>query len=188
LSAPGVILDAGPLDSLLAFSKSQPLAAFPATPERTDISTSLFLVHPSVGDYRKLRDLRATQPMTDLHLFRNSFSAPDSLLSTWSLSLGNLVYESGALRDAIDGFNASIFIEATAYVRLSDPELPGPEYDVPFYDRVRVRPKNEEAGAVWAKLYETFRERRMEICGLDLETWAPVKLQTEAAEAAEDEG
>ncbi|KAF2803630.1 uncharacterized protein BDZ99DRAFT_576105 [Mytilinidion resinicola] len=185
LAAPGVILDAGPLDSLLAFSKSQPLAAFPATSERNDISTSLFLVHPTVSDYRKLRELRATEPMSDLNLFRKSFSAPESLLSTWSLSLGNLVYESGTLRDAIDGFNATVFIEATAYVRLSDPELPGPEYDVPYYDRVRLRPQNEEAGAVWAKLYETFRERRMEICGLDLETWTTPVLQAEEASQEE---
>lgn len=117
--------------------------------------------------------------MTDLDLFRKSFPVPDSLLSAWSMSLGNLFYESTWLRNSIEGFNSTIFTEATAYVHLSDPELPGPEYDVPYYDRVRIRPKNEEARVVWEKLYETFRQRRMEICGLDLETWNSPVLQAE---------
>jgi hypothetical protein len=115
--------------------------------------------------------------MTDLDLFRKSFSAPESLIPQWSLSMGNVVYESQNLRNAIDGFNATIFEGATTYVRLSDPEIPGPEYDVPYYDRVALRPKNDEARAAWEKLYERFRQRRMEICGLDLEVWTKPMLQ-----------
>ncbi|KAF2187461.1 glycosyltransferase family 8 protein [Zopfia rhizophila CBS 207.26] len=177
LQGPGMLLDASALDSLLAFSKSEPMAAYPATPERKDLSTSLLLVHPSIEDFRRLKDVRASKPMTDLDLFRQSFSVPESLISKWSLSMGNVIYESPSLRDAIDGFNATIFEEATAYVRLSDPEIPGPEYDVPYYDRVAIRPNNNEARAVWEKLYERFRQRRMEICGLDLEVWTKPMLQ-----------
>lgn len=179
LSSPGLLLDASPLDSLLAFSKSEPVAALPANAERKELLTSLLLIHPSADNYSRLRELRSTQPMTDLDLFRKSFPVPDSLLSSWSMSLGNLFYESTSLRNSIEGFNSTIFTEATAYVRLSDPELPGPEYDVPYYERVRIRPKNEEARFVWEKLYETFRQRRMEICGLDLETWSSPVLQAE---------
>lgn len=179
LSSPGLLLDASPLDSLLAFSESEPVAALPANAERKELLTSLLLIHPSAENYSRLRELRSTQPMTDLDLFRKSFPVPDSLLSSWSMSLGNLFYESTSLRNSIEGFNSTIFTEATAYVRLSDPELPGPEYDVPYYDRVRIRPKNEEARFVWEKLYETFRQRRMEICGLDLETWSSPVLQAE---------
>ncbi|OCK82984.1 glycosyltransferase family 8 protein [Lepidopterella palustris CBS 459.81] len=187
MSAPGILLDASPLDSLLAFSKSEPIAAFPSNEERKDISTSLLLIHPSMENYRRLKDLRSREPMTDLDLFRKSFSAPESLLSTWSLSMGNLFYESTSLRNSIDDFNSTIFIDATAYVRLSDPELPGPEYDVPFYDKAQIRPKNEEARMVWEKLYETFRQRRMEICGLDLEIWSRPLLQAENGDDEADE-
>ena len=171
-----MLLDASALDSLLAFSKSEPMAAYPATPARDSLSTSLLIVHPSKNNYGQLKELRRSQPMTDLELLRKSFAVPESLISQWSLSMGNVVYESQNLRDAIDGFNATVFEAATTYVRLSDPELPGPEYDVPFSDRVALRPKNEEARGAWERLYERFRQKRMEVCSLDLETWTRPEL------------
>jgi hypothetical protein len=129
------------------------------------------IVHPSNQVYRQLKELRTSQHLPDLSLFRKSFAAPESLMSEWSLSIGNVVYESQRLRDAVDGFNETVFKEATTFVRLSDPELPGPEYDVPYYLRVELRPENAEARETWEDLYERFRQRRMEVCGLDLEYW-----------------
>ncbi|KAF2205253.1 hypothetical protein GQ43DRAFT_460071 [Delitschia confertaspora ATCC 74209] len=183
LQGPGLLLDASALDSLLAFSKSEPMAAYPATPDRKDLSTNLLLVHPSAETYRQLKESRSSQPMTDLDLFRQSFSVPESLISQWSLSIGNLIYESTRLRDAIDGFNATVFEEATAYVRFSDPEIPGPEYDIPYFEKAAIRPKNNEARAVWEGLYEKFRQRRMEVCGLDLEVWSKPMLEPEMSES-----
>lgn len=174
-----MLLDASALDSLLAFSKSEPMAAYPATPERTDMSTSLLMIHPSQQSYSQLRALRASKPTTDLDMFRKTFTVPESLISEWSLSMGNVVYESQNLRTASDGFNATAFEQATTFVRLSDPELPGPEYDVPFAERARLRPQNEEAQEAWSKLYERFRQQRMEVCGLDLETYRPVSVSGE---------
>jgi len=182
LQGPGVLLDASALDSLLAFSKSEPMAAYPATPERTDMSTSLLLIHPSQQSYNQLRTLRASTPTSDLNMFRKTFSVPDALISEWSLSMGNVVYESHQLRSAPDGFNATAFEKATTFVRLSDPELPGPEYDVPFAERAKLRPKNEEAQEAWSKLYERFRQQRMEVCGLDLETYQPILVSGGADE------
>ncbi|KAH7355486.1 hypothetical protein BKA66DRAFT_274708 [Pyrenochaeta sp. MPI-SDFR-AT-0127] len=176
LQGPGVLLDASALDSLLAFSKSEPMAAYPATPERADLSTSLLMIHPSQESFNQLKTIRASRPTTDLNLFRSTFAAPESLISEWSLSMGNVVYESQSLRSAADGFNATAFEEATTFVRLSDPELPGPEYDVPYSDRVKLRPENEQAQEAWSKLYERFRQRRMEVCGLDLEVYQPIVL------------
>ncbi|KAH7063872.1 hypothetical protein BKA63DRAFT_526325 [Paraphoma chrysanthemicola] len=176
LQGPGVLLDASALDSLLAFSKSEPLAAFPATPERTDLSTSLLLVHPSQDKFRQMKDLRASKPVTDLQLFRETFKAEESLIAEWSLSMGNVYYESQQLREPVDDFNSTAFVESTTYVRLADPELPGPEYDMPYADRVKLRPKDQQAEEVWSGLYEKFRQQRMEVCGLDLETYSPVVL------------
>jgi hypothetical protein len=189
LDGPGVLLDASALDSLLAFSKSEPMAAYPATPERTDMSTSLLLVHPSHESFRQLKEARSSNPVTDLDLFRQTFAAPQSLISEWSLSMGNVVYESQRLRDAGDGFNLTAFEGATTYVRLSDPELPGPEYDVPYSDQIHIRPKDEQAREAWEKLYERFRQRRMEVCGLDLEYWVKaVQAEGGAAGDARDGG
>ncbi|KAH7076247.1 hypothetical protein FB567DRAFT_535799 [Paraphoma chrysanthemicola] len=176
LQGPGVLLDASALDSLLAFSKSEPLAAFPATPERADLSTSLLLVHPSQDKFRQMKALRASKPVTDLQLFRETFKAEESLIAEWSLSMGNVYYESQQLREPVDDFNSTAFVESTTYVRLADPELPGPEYDMPYADRVKLRPKDQQAEEVWSGLYEKFRQQRMEVCGLDLETYSPVVL------------
>jgi hypothetical protein len=182
LQGPGVLLDASALDSLLAFSKSEPMAAYPATAERTALSTSLLLVHPSHESFQQLKESRSSRPVTDLDLFRQTFAAPQSLISEWSLSMGDVVYESQHLRDTIDGFNLTEFEAETTYVRLSDPELPGPEYDVPYSDRVHIRPKNDQAREAWEKLYERFRQRRMEVCGLDLEYWDRGQLQANSAD------
>jgi hypothetical protein len=175
LQGPGVLLDASALDSLLAFSKSAPMAAFPATPERKELSTSLLLVHPSKETFQQMKSQRATQTMSDLELFQSTFAGPESLIAKEVLSMGNVYYESQSLRDPVDEFNATAFEASTTYVRLSDPELPGPEYDVPYSDRVRLRPKNREAEEVWSRLYEDFRQTRMDVCGLDLE-YMPVVL------------
>lgn len=176
LQGPGVLLDASALDSLLAFSKSEPLAAYPATPARNDMSTSLLLVHPSRDSFHKMKELRTSREISDLDLFRKSFKAQESLISEWSLSMGNVFYESHSLRHIDGDFNATAFEEATTFVRLSDPELPGPEYDMPYSDRAKLRPQNQEAEEVWTSLYERFRSQRMEVCGLDLEAYSPVVL------------
>ncbi len=169
LDGPGVLLDASALDSLLAFSKSEPMAAFPATAERKDLSTSLLMIHPSQQTFSQLRALRTEKDMTDLAMLRETFTAPESLMSEWSLSMGNVVYDSSSLRKTTGSFNATAFEQSTTLVRLADPDMPGPEYDVPFADRVKLRPENAEAEETWTKLYEMFRQRRMEVCGLDLE-------------------
>ena len=56
-----------------------------------------------------------------------------------------------------------------AYVHLSDPGIPGPEYDIPRQVYLRSRPQGAESRKVWEDLYELYRMRRMDICGLDLE-------------------
>ncbi|KAF3037462.1 hypothetical protein E8E12_002146 [Didymella heteroderae] len=165
LQGPGVLLDASSLDSLLAFSKSEPMAAFPASAERKDMSTSLLMIHPTQASFQQLKALRSTKPTSDLDLFRAVFRLPSSLISEWSLSMGNVVYSSETLRSITQDsdFNATAFEQSTTFVRLSDPEIPGPEYDVPYSTRVKMRPKNEEAQLAWSRLYERFRQQRMEV-------------------------
>ncbi|KZM21276.1 transferase [Ascochyta rabiei] len=187
LQGPGVLLDASSLDSLLAFSRSEPMAAYPATSERKDMSMSLLMIHPTQASFQQLKALRTSKPASDLELFRETFAVPGSLMSEWSLSMGHVVYESQKLRAAGDGFNATAFEQSTTFVRLWDPEMPGPEYDVPYSTRAKLRPQNEQAQEAWSKLYEGFRQRRMEVCGLDLEHYSPLVLTGLAAGGASEE-
>ncbi|KAL5384871.1 hypothetical protein PMIN06_010325 [Paraphaeosphaeria minitans] len=171
LDGPGVVLDASALDSLLAFSPSTPMNAFPATPERKELSTSLLLITPSHERYRQLKERRLSQRSTDLELLRQTFDTPASLIAESTLAMGNVVYESQGLREASDDFNVTAFHERTTFVRLRERDMAGPEYDVPYTEWARLRPQNAQAREAWESMYETFRQRRMEVCGLDLEYW-----------------
>ena len=178
LHGPGVVLDASALDSMLAFSKSKPMSAIPATPERTELSTSLLLISPSSETFRQLKEARQSQPSSDLELLQRTFSGPEALLSELTLSMGNVVYESQRLREAGDDFNITSFDETTTFVRLREPDMAGPEYEVPYAERARLRPQNAQAREAWERLYEGFRQRRMEVCGLDLEYLEAATPQT----------
>ena len=140
------------------------------------MSMSLLMIHPTQASFQQLKALRTAKPASDLDLFRKTFAVPGSLISEWSLSMGNVVYESQRLRTASDSFNATAFEQSTTFVRLSDPEMPGPEYDIPYSTRVKLRPQNAQAQEAWSKLYEGFRQQRMEVCGLDLEYYSPLVL------------
>lgn len=147
------------------------MTAFPATSARKDLSLSLLLISPSRETFQELKGKRQAQPADDLELFRSVFATPDSLMSELTLSMGNVVYESQGLREVDEEFDATKFNEMTTFVRLREAGMPGPEYDVPYADRAKMRPKNAQAREAWEQLYEGFRQRRMEVCGLDLEYW-----------------
>ncbi len=70
-----------------------------------------------------------------------------------------------------DSFNATQFFEAASYVQLTDPTLPGPEFDLPRELLLRARPKQLQRRKAWETIYEIFRQQRMNICGLDLEPY-----------------
>src|SRR3954462_12212296 len=59
LNPPGLFLESYPLDSLLAFASSAPVAALPLDDKQTNISTALLLIEPSKGIFEQLSSLRA---------------------------------------------------------------------------------------------------------------------------------
>lgn len=77
---------------------------------------------------------------------------------------------SSSLRTA-QGFSAGVFEEETAFIHLADPELPGPEYDLPYTDLVKMRPTNDDQGFVWEKMYSIYKDKRYSVCGMDLLPW-----------------
>jgi hypothetical protein len=70
-------------------------------------------------------------------------------------------------------FNASAYLDDTALIQLKDKGLPGPEYDVPYDDIVRLRPEDEDQGFLWENMYSTYKDRRYRVCGLDQKPWPP---------------
>jgi hypothetical protein len=155
---PGLVLDTTPLDSILAFADTQSIAAYPTL---NDTESSTMLVVPSSSSKEALS--RTTL----------SLSEADALLP--DVQDHSLFTTSKALRTADPKtFNATDFITATAYVHFTDPDLPGPEYDIPYSNIVKMRPEGDDQAFLWEKMYSTYKDRRYGVCGLDLEVWPPL--------------
>jgi hypothetical protein len=155
---PGLVLDTAPLDSILAFAETNAIAAYPAL-NGTDSST--ILIAPSKSSQETLSKAAV------------SASEADALLP--DVQDHSLFTTSQALRTADPtSFNATDFISATAYVHFADPDLPGPEYDIPYSSIVKMRPTGDDQGFLWEKMYSTYKDRRYGVCGLDLEVWPPL--------------
>ncbi|KAI7137661.1 hypothetical protein KC352_g30305 [Hortaea werneckii] len=95
----------------------------------------------------------------------------DPLLLASKTDDHTLIRSIGTLHQAAQDFNATAYLDQVSYIRFSDPKLPGPEYDVPWPQKVAARPSNKDADWTWTKLYGEFAQKRMDVCGLDLETW-----------------
>lgn len=206
LKGPGILVDSEGLDALLAFSDmgERPVAALADEKVNTVLSTAMMLVNPSIATYHQLKQRRAAKPGPDATLLREAFPGTESLFSPLSMPYfsTNVHSTTPYLRrippapapETIDetlddplAFNATAYLLSTSYIQLSDPELPGPEYDIPLREKERWRPANLEARRVWERMYDVYRGRRIEVCGLDLEAWHKPQLQEKAPEAQESE-
>lgn len=179
LQTPGLVLDSLPLDSLLAFAPRRSVSALPTNGEGTELDTSMLLVIPSVENYAILRTRKTQKPVSDISLFRDSFPAPSSLLAPSTLEDYPDFFSSTSLLHSVPTeteFNTSSYLSSTAYIHINDESLPGPEYDVHWGEKIKARPENHDAQIMWERIYESFRNKRMDVCGLDLETWSPVTL------------
>ncbi|GAB7351822.1 hypothetical protein MBLNU459_g2387t1 [Dothideomycetes sp. NU459] len=172
LSTPGLLQDATPLDSVLAYAPYSPVALLQAN-ETTMISESdLLLAAPAGDSWAALRSSDPSINASDIALVQRTL--PEALKLESSSDESQLVRSIGTLHSVARGFSAAdatAYLSSAAYIRFSDPKLPGPEYDVPYADKVKARPRNKDADWVWTKLYGSFAQKRMDICGLDLEPW-----------------
>jgi hypothetical protein len=174
LETPGLLQAAEPLDAVLAFTEPAPFVMLHDTIKNDNIHPQdLFLLQPSKRLHDGLVELLATP---EFSTFNDTYLATlfaDPVLLASSTEDSALIRSVGTLHDAGSSFNQTAYLEDVAYVRFSDPKLPGPEYDVPWAQKVAARPKNKDADWVWTKLYGEFAEKRMDTCGLDLESWRP---------------
>lgn len=181
LKQPGLILDPTPLDLLFTLPMEKPMLGL-SDPQDEERRPVILLLEPSRETYQ---DVAATLPegaYPDAEFLQKVSveHAPEDpekrlhLLATTSL-LGE---------GEETAFNATEFMDVTAYVHLEDPGLPGPEYDIPRQVFVKAMPETQEARRVWQGVYEKFRDKRMDVCGLDLE---PVESSKGKAVEVDDE-
>lgn len=174
IETPGLLLDAEPLDAILGFTESAPFTMLHDTAENDGVqSEDLFLLEPSKDIYSELKDRLAEPQASSFNDTQLSAFFTDPVLLASSNEKAALIRSIGTLHDVSHDFEQKAFLSDVAYIRFSDPKLPGPEYEVPWADRVSARPRNKDADWTWTKLYGEFAQKRMDICGLDLESWRP---------------
>lgn len=172
IETPGLLLDASPFDAVLAFTEKTPFAMLQDTAAGDGVhSQDLFLLSPSKTSHTEIREKIATVPSFNDTQLPSAFAEP--LLLASSNEEGALIRSIGLLHSEQPDFKPKAFLDNVAYVRFSDPKLPGPEYDVPWSMKRGARPKNKDADWAWTKLYGDFAQKRMDVCGLDLEGWRP---------------
>jgi hypothetical protein len=166
LETPGHIFDAGTLASILAFSPAKPFMSLQSRQAPEQRSLEMIMIRPSISEAKKLSKKIGKNRAAEDDLIQASFPYTQD---TEILASSKVLPHTSDLRIAPDDFNATFFLDSNSYIRIVDPELPGPEFDVPYPERVAARPTVPEAEAIWSRVYDGFRLGRMSICGLDLE-------------------
>ncbi len=165
LQPSGLILDSTPLDLLFTLPMERPLLGLSA-PEDESLQPAILLLEPSKDTYQDVISSLPEGAYLDSEFLQR---VPVTPAPADGESPMTLLAQTSALDDVDAQFNATDFFSTTAYVRLSDSSLPGPEYDIPRQDYVRAMPRSKQARKAWEGVYERFREVRMDTCGIDLE-------------------
>ncbi|GAB7337537.1 hypothetical protein MBLNU457_g2857t1 [Dothideomycetes sp. NU457] len=166
LQAPGILLDATPLDALLAYTPAAALATLATDAEPGIAANDIILATPSSDTHRALTSDQSHSLAEITTSFPPLPLSPNQPLLTSIATLHSYTPS--------DIFNATAWLSNSAYIRFSDPKLPmGPEYDVPWAEKLAARPANKDADWVWTKLYGMFAQSRLDVCGLGLEGWYP---------------
>lgn len=177
----GILLDQEPLDALFDVPLELPMIAFPppvdaASGTTTTTKPSIFLLQPSKTEYTRSKELLSTNSsLFDPILLAAYYNTttnrdPQTQPPQPPITLDpSLILRTSTLRHLRPDITTRL--STPAYLHLSDPNLPGPEYNIPRRKFLSIRPEAPQARRLWEFAYETFRERRMAVCGLDLEPW-----------------
>ena len=178
----GLILDSTPLDLLFTLPMEKPLLGLSA-PEDESMQPVILLFEPSKETYLDVISSLPEGAYSDSEFLQRVPSTPAPADGESPMTL---LAQTSGLDDVDAQFDATDFFDTTAYIRLSDPDLPGPEYDMPRSNYVRAMPRSKQARKAWEGVYERFRDARMEVCGLDLEAVETHKLELQDAVASEN--
>ena len=141
-----------------------PVLGISAPTEKGITEASIVLFEPSEKAYRDATDQISKSGYSETEFLHNM-----PMLTDLAEDQVHLVEKTSALHLENRNFSAADFLDATGYVHLSDPGLPGPEYDVPRSKLFTAQPTDPDARKAWQQSYEMYRQQRMEVCGLDLE-------------------
>ena len=164
----GLLLNADPIDLLFTLPMEDRGMLGLADPMAEDNAVDILVVEPSEKVGQEIMSSLPEGAFMDKEFLGKVHTTPAPIPTDGEKSI-NLLAETGPLTNVGTQFNATTFMEGTAYVRLKDEGLLGPEYATPRGQLADVMPREREARRAWEAVYERFREVRMNVCGLDLE-------------------
>ena len=150
---------------LFTLPMDTPSLGISASTQEENSTPSVLLFQPSLKIARDVASSIAAGNFTE-----NGYLQDIQLMTDFSDDQVHLVAKSSALHSENDQFNAIEFLDVTSYVHLSDPLMQGPEFDVPTESLDMARPSQDQPRKAWVDVYERYREQRMNVCGLDLES------------------
>ena len=164
----GLLLNADPMDLLFTLPmEDRPMLGL-ADPLGETNEVDILLIEPTKNLLQETTSSLPEGAFLDREFLGRINTSPAPMPSNGENTI-DLLAETGSLANVDAQFNATEFLEGTAYVRVKDNGLPGPEYGLPRGNMVEAMPKGNEARKAWEGAYERYREARMDICGLDLE-------------------
>ncbi len=165
--ASGLILNSGGIDMLFTLPMETPMLGISANTQDESTVPSVLLFQPSTQAVRDMGQSLAAGNYSEDDYLQNI-----QLMTDFAGDQVHLVAKTSALHLENDQFDATEFLDVTSYVHLSDPLMPGPEFDAPRERLGLARPSQVQPRRAWLDVYERYREQRMDICGLDLEPFA----------------
>lgn len=159
----GLIIDSADLDLLFTLPMESSILGISGNSKEEFTLPSIVIFEPSIAAYNGALSAISIETYSDDEFLRH---IPQM---SGIAGQGHLVTRTSAMSLEINEFTAAEFFQLISYVHLTDPDFPGPEFDIPSKTVVRARPKLPQHREIWERVYEIFRERRMSICGLDLE-------------------
>ncbi|MCJ1403872.1 hypothetical protein MMC11_007095 [Xylographa trunciseda] len=157
----GLIVDSSILDTLFSIPTN---ATFTSFLDPSNDQSPLTLITPSKSAFQTALTSLRSDPLSEASYLHNNthFLTPPSTLAP-------VVSRTTSLHNVSEDFESGDFLSQAGYVQLHDEGIKGPEYNIPRDVFLQSRPEPGEARTAWEELYEMYRMRRMDVCGLDLE-------------------
>ena len=164
LASPGLMLNSARLDLLFTFPMESEILGIGNRPEIENGIPPMLLLEPSLELYNQSLQSIQANTYSDHAFFKDIPAIPAKAEDKSIISI-----RTSSIHLEDDQFDSTTFAKTTSYVHISDPAMPGPEFNAPNSNILRARPKQVEQRKAWGDVYERFRQQRMDVCGLDLQ-------------------
>lgn len=162
----GLLLDTSQTDRLFTLPMESSALAISSTTSDGLSEAAMLLFQPSEANHI---DALAMLPEGDFSDRDYLSSVP--VMTDFAEDQVSLVASTSSLKTEDENFNATSWLDQTAYVYFTDQELRGPTFDTPKDIKAKARPRSRKARRAWERVFELYRQERMDVCGLDLEAW-----------------